>query len=435
MNSANTSTSNAAAPPRLTLGAIIAWLVFSFVTLTIGIMALPRAGRLYDFRAFYAAGFLLLHHPTQLFDLSIQTAIQNAVVCPMERGVPFYHPAYEALLYAPFTLLSYRTAYIAFVVFGLVLLALCYRIAPLPADPRIAKIPRPLLFFLCFPAFMGIVEGQDSIVFLLLFCLLWRALASGRDRTAGILLALGLFKLQIALALLFFLALYLPAPRRTRLLLSWLPSAAAIALTCLLITGPQGMATWFRLIASSSIASHESHHAQSVIAVYPKAMPTLNGLLYVSGARFLPTRISFALDLALSLLVLAATVYLVRPIRSQPRSQPRSQSRSQTSSLPVAFCAALAAALLLAPHLYLYDYVLLLFPVFLLTERHQPLLTALFYLLPIVLFALAGLDWFALMAIVPALFLTSLLTTQRAQLRLPETQREKVTPHPLTALE
>ena len=403
---------------RITPGAIITWLLFSFITLTIGVMALPRAGRLYDFRAFYGAGWLLLHRPTQLFDLSVQTAVQNTVVCPMWRGVPFYHPAYEALLFAPFTLFSYRSGYVAFVIFDLLLLALCYRLAPLAADPRIAKIPRPLLVFLCFPAFMGIVEGQDSIVFLFLFCILWRALASGRDRSAGILLALGLFKLQIALGLLFFLALYLPAPRRARLLLTWLPCATAVALTSLLITGPQGMMTWLRLIASSSIASHESHHAQSVIAVYPKAMPTLNGLLYVLGARFLPTHISFALDLALSVLVLAAAIYLIRTSRT----------------LATAFCAALSATLLLSPHLYLYDYVLLLFPILLLTERRQPLLAALFYLLPFILFIIQGIDWFAIMAIVPAAFLTSQLTTERSH-RLHHTQPKKVTPHPLTALE
>ena len=402
----------------ITPDAVITWLIFAFITLTIGISALPLAGRLYDFRAFYGAGWLLLHNPHQLFDLSVQTAVQNAVVCPMWRGVPFYHPTYEALLYAPFTFLSYRLAYIAFAVFNLLLLALCYRLAPLPADPRIAKVPRPLLLYLCFPAFMAIAEGQDSIVFLLIACLLWRALDSGRDRTVGVLLALGLFKLQIALGLLFFLALYLPAPRRARLLLSWLPSAAAVALTCLLITGPQGMAMWLRLIASSSIASHESHHIQSVIAVYPKAMPTLNGLLYVCGARLLPSPISFALDLLLSVLVLAAAVYIVR----------------KTRSTPVAFCAALAATLLLSPHLYLYDYVLLLFPVLLLTERRQPLLTALVYALPFILFFIAGLDWFALTAVVPVLFLTSLLLAARTQ-RLPMTQSEKVTPHPLTALE
>jgi len=406
---------------RITPGAIIAWLLFAFITLTVGIQALPQAGRLYDFRAFYGAGWLLLHHPTQLFDLSIQTAVQNIIVCPMYRGVPFYHPAYEALLYAPFTLLSYRYAYIAFALFNLLLLALCYRLAPLTADPRIARIPRSLFLFLCFPAFMGIAEGQDSIVFLFLACLLWRALAAGRDRTAGILLALGLFKLQIALALLFFLALYMPAPRRMRLLLAWLPSTAAVALTCLLITGPQGTMTWLRLLASSSVASHESHLAQAVTAVYPKAMPTLNGLLYVCGARFLPTRLSFALVVFFSILVLIATLYVLR----------------KTRSTAVAFCAALSAALLLSPHLYLYDYVLLLFPVLLLTQRRQPLLSALAYGLPFILFFVSGLDWFAFMAVVPALFLLSLLSAERSFVRLDldQDQREKVTPHPLTALE
>ena len=422
MSSAQSNASNASPASRITLGALLAWLLFSFVTLTIGISALPVAGRLYDFRAFYSAGWLLLHHPHQLFDLSVQTAAQNVIVCPMGRGVPFYHPAYEALLYAPFAVLSYRSAYIAFALFNLLLLALCYRLAPSAADPRIARIPRALLFFLCFPAFMAIAEGQDSIVFLLLVCLLWRALVSAHDRTAGMLLALALFKLQIALGLLFFLVLYLPSPRRARLLLSFLPSAAAIALTCLLITGPQGIMTWLRLLASSSIASHQTHQAQSVIAVYPKAMPTLNGLLYICGARLLPTRLSFALDVLLSLLVLAAAIFLVRKVRGRSRS---------TS---VAFCAALSAAILLAPHLYLYDYVLLLFPVLLLTERRQPILTALAYLLPFILFALHGLDWFAIMAIMPALFLSSLLMTARSQ-PLHQTQPEKVTPHPLTALE
>jgi hypothetical protein len=414
----NVTNSTSTAPaPRITPGFLITFLLFSFITLTIGTMALPRAGRLYDFRAFYTAGWLLLHHPTQLFSLSVQTAAQNAVVCPMERGVPFYHPAYEALLFAPLSLLSYHSAYILFGIINLLLLALCYILAPRAADPRIARIPRPLLFFLSFPVFMAIAEGQDSIVFLLLICLLWRALASNRDRAAGVLLALALFKLQIALALLFFLAIYLPATRRTRLLLSFAPSAAAVALTCLLITGPRGLADWFGLVASASIASHLSHHVQSVIAVYPKAMPTLNGLLYVCGGHLLSSRVSLALDLTLSLLVFAAALYLCRTARQ----------------LPVAFCAALAAALLLAPHLYLYDYVLLLFPVLLLTGRLQPLLATLFYLLPFILFPTTGIDWFAFMALVPLAILASLLSA-RSPLHLHGDSPEKVTPHPLTAL-
>ena len=415
---ARSSTAVRNPPNRLTPAFLITFLLFSFITLTVGIQALPRAGRLYDFRAFYTAGWLLLHHPTQLFSLSTQTAAQNAVVCPMYRGVPFYHPAYEALLFAPLSLLSYRHAYIAFAILNLLLVALCYILAPRATDPRIARIPRPLLFFVGFPVFMAIAEGQDSIVFLLLLCLLWRALASSRDRTAGIFLALALFKLQIAFALLFFLAIYLPAARRRRLLLSFAPSAAAVALTCLLVTGPSGFADWFHLIRSASIASHLGHHAQSVIAVYPNAMPTLNGLLYLCGGHLLSAPASFALLVILSILVFAAALYLVRTARD----------------LPAAFCAALAAALLLSPHLYLYDYVLLLFPILLLAERAQLPLTALFYVLPFVLFAFAGLDWFAVMAVVPILFLTAQLLSNRS-LRLHQNSSEKVTPHPLTALD
>ena len=415
MSSAQSNASNASPPTRLTLGATITWFILSFVTLTIGTFALPRAGRLYDFRAFYGAGWLLLHHPTQLFNLSVQTAIQNIVVCPMWRGVPFYHPAYEALLYAPFTLLSYHNGYFAFAVFNLLLLLLCYRLAPPAADSRLAKV-RPLLFFVCFPAFMAIAEGQDSIVFLFFICLLWRALDSGRDRAAGILLALALFKLQIALALFFFLALNLPSPRRARLVLSFLPSAAAVTLTCLLITGPRGAAEWFRLIASSSIASHQNHHAQAVIAVYPKAMPTLNGLLYVFGAHLLPSRLSLALDGLLSVIVFAAAVYLMRALVRRP------------GSLPAAFSAALAAAILLAPHLYLYDYVLLILPILLLRGPLHVLFTALYYVLTYVCFAFGGIDWFAFLAIFPAILLVSLVSAERPEVRVTQTLSETVTP-------
>lgn len=410
----NSSISSRESLRRITPGAVLGWLLFSFVTLTIGIMALPGAGRFYDFREFYAAGYLLFQHPTQLFSLSVQEATQNALVYPLRGVVPFYHPAYEALLYAPFTLLSYRHAYIAFAIVNLLLLALCYCLAPTAADPRIARIPRPFLIFLCFPAFMAILQGQDSIAAFLLLCLTWRALASGRDRSAGIFLALCLFKLQIAVVLLFFLAVYLPAERRVRLLRSFVSVTAAVALVCLLITGPQGMATWFHLVALSALASHQSHYSQAAITVYAKGMPTLNGLLFVCGGHLLPPHISFALYAILFVLVFAAALYLCRTARC----------------LSDAFCAALAAALVLAPHLFLYDYVLLLLPVLILTQAQQPLFTALFYLLNYALFAVSGIYWFALMAIVPLLLLAMLLVQRNAF----TSDTEKVTPHPLTAL-
>src|SRR5215469_13682488 len=142
-----------ARPPLLTLPPFIAWFLFSFVTLAIGIMALPLAGRYFDFRAFYAAGFLLLHHPHQLFDLHTQGVVQDTLIARINPPLPYYHPAFEALLYAPLALFTYRTAYILYAVVNLLLLPLCYFVAPIPTDPLTRKIPRSLLFFFSFPAF------------------------------------------------------------------------------------------------------------------------------------------------------------------------------------------------------------------------------------------------------------------------------------------
>ena len=131
---------------RLTPGAVLAWLLFSLIALAVAAAALPDTGLLYDFRAFYASGFLLLHNPHHLFDLSTQTAVQNAVVGPM-WPVPFYHPAYEAILYAVFNLLPYKAAYFTYVGCNLLLLGACYLLAPPISDPFLKKVPAAAFFF------------------------------------------------------------------------------------------------------------------------------------------------------------------------------------------------------------------------------------------------------------------------------------------------
>ena len=398
---------------RLTPGAILAWLIFSFITLTIAIMALPHAGRYYDFRAFYSAGFLLLHHPHQLFDLHMQGVVQDNLIAPIKPPLPFYHPAFEALLYAPLALFTYRSAYILYAAFNLFLLGICYLLAPQPSDPLARKFPRPLLFFLSFPAFFCIAAGQDSCVFLLLLCLVWKALAHDDDIAAGILLGLALFKVQLVAVLVIFLV----ARRGARLLRSFLPTAAALALLSLAITGFRGAAQWIHLLTSAVDALDQGRHAQVLIAVHPMAMPTLNGLIYILGGRLLPAAFSWILNLVLLGATFIAALVFIR----------------KSSRLPDAFSAAIAAALLLAPHLYLYDYILLIPALLLLTGRLQTLLATVYCTLPFILFAIHGLDWLAPMALLPALMLTSLFLTERSH-RLHQAQSEKVTPHPLTAL-
>jgi Glycosyltransferase family 87 len=410
---------NSTGPPRtgiqFSLGVLLAWSLFGFITLTIGNLALTPTSVHHDLPAFYAAGFLVLHNPSHLFDLHAQAAVQDALIVRMNPPLPYYHPAFEALFFAPLALFTYRTAYMLFAVLNLLLLAVCYWLAPQPIDPRIERIPRSLIFLLSFPAFYCVVTGQDSMLFLVLLCLLRRSLERDRDVTAGFLLALGLFKVQIVAALVIFLV----ARRGPRLLLSFIPAAGALALLSIAITGFAGAAQWAHLLASAAGATHQGAAEQVYFAVYPKAMPTLNGLLYFIGGRFLPHNAWFALNAVLLAAIFILSLLLVR----------------RSPSLSGAFSSALAGTLLLSPHLYLYDFVLLLPALLLLTGNLGPVLVWIYCVLPFVLFAIHGIQWFAPMALLPLAILLSVYLAERTPTQLPHTQPEKVTPHPLTSLE
>src|SRR5213080_1241574 len=80
----------------------LAWLTF-----------FPNAMRGHaDFRQLYIAGYLVrTGHRTQLYDYAAQTYFQNTLVSNDERALPFIRPAYQALMFVPFSLLPYRTAY------------------------------------------------------------------------------------------------------------------------------------------------------------------------------------------------------------------------------------------------------------------------------------------------------------------------------------
>ncbi len=377
--------------PEITSAAIVCWIVFSAIALLIAAIAFRGVGRLYDFRSFYAAGFLLLHNPRHLFDLSLQESVQNAIVCPMWRGIPFYHPAFEAILYVPFTFLAYRSAYFAYIILNLILFAACYLLAPSISDPTLRKVPRPVFFLLSFPALMCIVQGQDSVLFLFLLCLIWRSLAKGNDLTAGVLLALCLFKLQFVPLLVIFTAVFLPRRRAASLLQSFLPAAAALGALSIWLTGITGAAEWLRTLSSAALASHLGHHAQSIVAIVPGAMPSLNGLLYILGTRLLSPHVAYAVDAFAWVFVLAAGLLSV----------------ARSATLSTAFSVAVAASLLLAPHLFFYDSLALILAFFLLNGRPLSFITAFYYLCPIMLCSINELRWTAFMALVPLTILFS----------------------------
>ena len=77
-----------------------------------------------DFRQLYIGGYMLrTGHAHELYDYMAQKRFEDLLVSPAQVALPVNHLAYEELLFMPFSLMSYRTAYFAFLAFNLLLLA------------------------------------------------------------------------------------------------------------------------------------------------------------------------------------------------------------------------------------------------------------------------------------------------------------------------
>src|SRR5437660_3665898 len=178
----------------------LAWLTF-----------LPSAlrGRA-DFRQLYIAGYMVrTGHRTQLYDYAAQSYFQNTLVSNDELSLPFIRPAYQAFLFVPFSLFSYRTAYLGFLLLNVLLLTVAF----LLLQPRMRGLSRiwpglpPALFLGFYPVALALMQGQDSILLLALLAAALVSLERNRDLTAGALAGVGLFKFQIVvpIVLLFLL--------------------------------------------------------------------------------------------------------------------------------------------------------------------------------------------------------------------------------------
>jgi hypothetical protein len=348
---------------------------------------------LQDWRCFYCAGQMLRHCPTLLFDVRTQQHWQQQLVGG-DMILPFYHPAYEALLYLPFTGLSFRIAYFVYAAVNLLLLWLCYL-----AAPRAVMGTRPAaIVFLGFPLLLTVLIGQNALWMLLAVCLAWRAQTEGRDDRTGILLGLVSFKLAVILPLAFFVTL-----RRGRRVATafGLTFAVVMALSCWL-TGAGATREFLHLIARAAVAGNQAPQQQVASAVWLRTMPDLAGLLYLLGSERLGSHAAFALNLAALLPVAAVAAWV--------------QRRSKSDA--TAFSTAVVATVLISPHLNMYDLSLLVLPFLLLSHRWLKYVALLWFLLPPALYAIGHLTWFAPVVIVPLLLFAVCL----AQLRREQTE-------------
>lgn len=192
-----------------------------------------------DFPAFYGAGRLL------------RQGLATELFAPGVLYPPFIHPAYEAILFVPFSFFGLQVAHAVWTIANIGLIVLTYQFVR-PHLASLAEVRRWLpavLLFSYLPILYVIMQGQDSLVLLALYAGAFDAMKRGKIFLAGVLVGFGVFRFQILLPLLVLFAIW----RSWRFVRGALASAAGCALLSVAITGLHAHTVdYLRLLAGIS---------------------------------------------------------------------------------------------------------------------------------------------------------------------------------------
>jgi hypothetical protein len=306
----------------------------------IGFLPMIRDGHA-DFRNLYTAGYMVrVGHGHEIYDYAAQKMFQDALVSREQIAIPFIRPAYQALLFEPFSLLPFRQAYIAFLLFNLAILALCFRLLR-PSMDNLARVwpPLPAAMFLFLPIAAALMQGQDSIILLALLAGAFACIQQGREWLAGVLVALGLFKFQLVIpAAVLFLAW-----RRWRFSAAFAGSAAMLAAVSVWIAGGEQSVHYFRSIIEVGV----SHGLSSGLPLPVDHMANFHGAL--SG---ILGRSAFVIPLTIA--ASAATMIFAASRRPQGAD---------------ALLIAIPVSALVSYYLFIHDMCVLLIPIVLTLDR------------------------------------------------------------------
>jgi hypothetical protein len=293
-----------------------------------------------DFLHFYTLGSLALdHRGADLYDMNEQStlAAQRVPEAAGIRYLPMYPPQ-VSILFAPFARLSYAWALtLWWLSSAMIYFACCYFL--LRACPHLRGYSA-LVFLLAFanPAFFHLIAwGQTSALALGCSTLMFFCLRGKYEFLAGLALGGLIFKPQLGLAAaIVFLAL-----GSWKVLAGAALSAFAETVIGVLYYGIDPLRKWAATLL----------HAQQVLPLLePKAYQTYS--LRTFWSMILPWG-----DLSLALYILSAIAVLAVTIACWKRKSP--------SPLTLRYSALLLTTVLVAPHLTVYDLVILT-PVFIL---------------------------------------------------------------------
>lgn len=293
---------------RLTLFAIFSFLLI--LQLSVCVLGLRQGSKgSADFRHLYTAGYMVrsgLGH--DLYNYELEEQLQDKIVSP-ERPVPFDHLAYEALLFVPFSLVKYSTAYFAFAGFNLLLLVAAQQLFRPYLQPleSLGKFVPEAIFFCFLPMAVAIILGQDSILLLALAVLAFVAMDKGHDARAGFLFSFGFFKFQLILPVILLFFLW----RKWRFVLgAALGGIAAIALSTW-VAGVSGMRAFVITMVDMSVGL-TSEAQRWKFGTYPSVMPNLRGFIdTVGSSHFSSNSIQVAVLICTVLVILVA--FRMRP--------------------------------------------------------------------------------------------------------------------------
>ena len=304
-----------------------------------------------DFTIFYTAGQILRQGQGQrLYDNTLQYQIQQSFASEVQirnGPLPFNHPAFEALLFVPFTYLNYATAYLVWDLINVGILA----VLPFFLRPHISLMQSgsSLLWLLVllsfFPIVATLMQGQDVILVLLLYALAFGALKRNSGSLAGLWLGLGTFRFHLIVPLIVIFLFW----KHWKTVRSFLLTTVCLVGVSVAVTG------WEAALHYPDYVLHlESRLGHA--AIFPAVMPNLRGLV-ASGAwaRAFPGT-SFVFAAALSLLLLAWVIAAGRGQKPLP------------GGLDLQFSLASVATVLVCYHAYAYDLSILIIPVFLLVS-------------------------------------------------------------------
>src|ERR1022692_780067 len=320
--------------------ALCLWSVYLWNMSTPGL--LDRAANLKgtDFLHFYTLGsFALTHSGADLYNMEAQAELATQRV-PATAGIhylPLYPPQVSIFL-SPFAQLSYPWALLLWLTLSSLIYGLCCY-ALWRACPNLRnKGFTVLILALAFPAFWHLIAwGQTSTLALACFTLAFFALRAQRELLAGLAFGCLFFKPQLGLAV----AIVFLITLRWKIVAGALLSALAQLSVAWLYYGPAPLREWMRVLLDVS---------HTLPLLEPK--PYQTHCLRTFWTMLVPwSSASFTLYVITALLISALTVACWR----------------SRMPLSLRYSALLLSTVLLAPHLTVYDLVILA-PAFLLVS-------------------------------------------------------------------